>query len=145
MRVKPFIISLFLVLILVMFNRVFLNTFNRANSYFATETLYSNEIVQPQKLFEKTWKVIYKDYYDPSMNNQNWERWKNRYANKIQTEEDALKKSLQEHAEETSSVSRRPQTWPHHPALSCPAGWGGLSPRWALPFCLMCDSPEFFL
>ena len=43
MRVRPFIISILLVLILVMFNRVFLNTFNRANSYFATETLYSNE------------------------------------------------------------------------------------------------------
>jgi carboxyl-terminal processing protease len=72
-----------------MFNRVFLNTFNRANSYFATETLYSNEEVQPQKLFEKTWKVIYKDYFDTSMNHQDWERWKNRYANKIQTEDDA--------------------------------------------------------
>lgn len=72
-----------------MFNRVFLNTFNRANSYFATETLYNNEVVQPQKLFEKTWKVIYKDYYDTSMNHQDWERWKNRYANKIKTEEDA--------------------------------------------------------
>lgn len=89
MRVRPFIISILLVLILVMFNRVFLNTFNRANSYFATETLYSNEEVQPQKLFEKTWKVIYKDYFDTSMNHQDWERWKNRYANKIQTEDDA--------------------------------------------------------
>ena len=51
MRVKPYVISILLILILVMFNRVFLNTFNRANSYFATETIYSNEEVKPQKLF----------------------------------------------------------------------------------------------
>ena len=76
MKVKQIIIPLLLVLILVIFNRVFLNTFTRVNSYFSTQALYSNDITTPQKLFDKTWRVVARDYYDESLNNQNWARWK---------------------------------------------------------------------
>lgn len=72
-----------------MFNKVFLSTFSRANNYFATQSLSSNEVVQPQKLFDKTWKIIYRDYYEPSLNHQNWSRWKSHYQGKIKTEDDA--------------------------------------------------------
>lgn len=89
MRVKQFVIPFLLILILVLFNRVFLNTFTRANTYFSNHTLYSNEITTPQKLFEKAWKIIYKDYYEPSLNHQDWERWKTRYQGKIRTDDDA--------------------------------------------------------
>lgn len=89
MRVKQVIIPLLLILILVMFNKVFLSTFSRANNYFATQSLSSNEVVQPQKLFDKTWKIIYRDYYEPSLNHQNWSRWKSHYQGKIKTEDDA--------------------------------------------------------
>lgn len=89
MRVKQVIIPLLLILILVMFNKVFLSTFSRANNYFATQSLSTNEIVQPQKLFDKTWKIIYRDYYEPSLNHQNWSRWKTHYQGKIKTEDDA--------------------------------------------------------
>ena len=89
MRVKQVIIPLLLILILVMFNRVFLNTFSRANDYFAHQSVYQNETSTPQKLFDKTWKVVHKDYYDPSLNHQDWSRWKSRYQGKIKTDEDA--------------------------------------------------------
>ncbi len=89
MRVKQVIIPLLLILILVIFNKVFLSTFSRANNYFATQSLSTNEVVQPQKLFDKTWKIIYRDYYEPSLNHQNWSRWKTHYQGKIKTEEDA--------------------------------------------------------
>ena len=89
MRVKQVLISILLVLILVIFNRVFLNAFNKANVFFATQNLYSNEVVQPQRLFDRTWKVIYKDYYDSTLNHQDWSRWKSRYQGKIKTEDDA--------------------------------------------------------
>lgn len=72
-----------------MFNRVFLNTFNKANNYFAAQSLYSNEVVAPQKLFDKTWKIIYRDYYEPTLNHQNWSKWKIHYQGKIKTEDDA--------------------------------------------------------
>lgn len=89
MRVKQLVILLLLILILVMFNRVFLNTFNKANNYFAAQSLYSNEVVAPQKLFDKTWKIIYRDYYEPTLNHQNWSKWKIHYQGKIKTEDDA--------------------------------------------------------
>lgn len=72
-----------------MFNSVFMKTLSKANSYFATQTLINNDVVQPQKLFDKTWKVVYKDYYDSELNHQNWYRWKSHYQGKIKTEEDA--------------------------------------------------------
>ena len=89
MRAKQIVIPLLLVLILVMFNRVFMDTFSRANNYFAMQALYSTEEAQPQKLFDKTWKTIHKDYYEPSFNHQDWNRWKTRYQGKIKTNEDA--------------------------------------------------------
>lgn len=89
MRVKKFVIPLLLILILVMFNKIFLNAFNRANTYFSTQGLYNDEIMQPQRFFDRTWKVIAKDYYDPTLNHQDWSRWKMRYQSKIKTDEDA--------------------------------------------------------
>lgn len=89
MRVKQFLLVLLLVLILVVFNNAFLNTFKKANSYFATQSLYNMETVQPQKLFEQTWRIILKDYFEPSMNHQNWDKWKERYKGKILTDDDA--------------------------------------------------------
>lgn len=89
MKIKQVVISLLLILILVIFNRVFMDTFNRANSYFAMQSMYNNDVVIPQKLFDKTWKVIYKDYYEPSLNHQDWYRWRTRYQGKIKTDDDA--------------------------------------------------------
>ena len=89
MKLKQLVIPFLLLLVLFAFNKVFLNTFNRANTYFSTQALYNEESMEPQKFFDKTWKVISKDYYDPSLNHQNWDRWKYRYQGKIKTEEDA--------------------------------------------------------
>lgn len=89
MRVKQIVIPLLLILILVMFNKMFLSTFNKANNFFATQSLYSSEVVQPQKLFDKAWKIISKDYYEPTLNHQNWARWKTHYHGKIKTDDDA--------------------------------------------------------
>lgn len=66
-----------------------MDTFNRANSYFAMQSMYNNDVVIPQKLFDKTWKVIHKDYYEPSLNHQDWYRWRTRYQGKIKTDDDA--------------------------------------------------------
>lgn len=89
MKIKHVIISILLVLILAIFHSVFMKTLLRANSYFASQNLYNNEIVAPQKLFDRTWKIVYRDYYDSDLNHQNWYRWKNHYQGKIKTEEDA--------------------------------------------------------
>ena len=89
MKIKQLVISSLLILILVIFNRIFMDNFSRANTYFAMQSMYNNDVVQPQKLFDKTWKVIYKSYYEPSLNHQNWYRWKTHYQGKIKTDDDA--------------------------------------------------------
>jgi len=89
MSKKQLLIFILSVLILVIFNNVFLSTFTRTSSYYSKQQIISNEEVSPQKLFDRTWKIISKDYYEPSLNNQNWSRWKTRYQGKIKTDEDA--------------------------------------------------------
>lgn len=89
MKLKHVVISLLLILILAIFNSVFMKTLIKANTYFASQSLYNNEVVQPQKLFDKTWKIVYKEYYDSDLNHQNWSRWKSHYQGKIKTEDDA--------------------------------------------------------
>lgn len=89
MKVKQFLIPLLLIVILVAFNKIFFNAFNRANIYFLTHGMYNEEVMQPQQFFDKTWRVIAKDYYEPTLNNQDWSRWKKRYQNKLKTDDDA--------------------------------------------------------
>ncbi len=89
MKIRNLLIPLLLILILVIFNKVFMTTFTRANNYFSTQSLYNEEIVSPQKLFDKTWKLLYRDYYEPTLNHQDWYRWKTRYHGKLKTEDDA--------------------------------------------------------
>ena len=89
MRVKHIIVSILLVLIFIIFNNVFLNTFSRANQYFAMNSFTSIEESTPQKLYEKTWKIVAKNYYDTTMNHQDWNYWKKHYQDKIKTDEDA--------------------------------------------------------
>lgn len=89
MRVKQIILPILLILIIVLFNNVFVKTLSRANSYFKTQSIYNDEVMEPQKFFDKTWRVIARDYYEPTLNHQDWVRWKMRYHNKIKTHDDA--------------------------------------------------------
>lgn len=89
MNKKQLLIFILSVLILVIFNKVFMSTFTRTNAFFTRQALVNSEEIAPQKLFDKTWKVINKEYYEPSLNHQNWARWKEHYHGKIKTDDDA--------------------------------------------------------
>ena len=41
-------------------------------------------------LFLKTWRMIQDSYYEPDMNRQNWQRWKEHYLDEINTIDDAI-------------------------------------------------------
>lgn len=43
----------------------------------------------PSQLYDYVWAMVARQYVDPSNNGQDWIRWKDRYNNKIVTEEDA--------------------------------------------------------
>lgn len=89
MSKKQVLIFIMSVLILVVFNKVFLSTFTKTNDFFTKQSMINSEEVAPQKLFDRTWRIISKEYYEPTLNHQNWARWKYHYQGKIKTDEDA--------------------------------------------------------
>lgn len=89
MTKKHLIIFIMSVLILVIFNNVFLSSYKKTDLPIEQVNLITNEKVHPQKLFDKVWKIINKDFYESNLNHQNWSRWKNHYHGKIKTDDDA--------------------------------------------------------
>ena len=89
MKKKQLLIFILSILILVIFNNVFLSIFTKTNLHFLQQDIVNKEEITPQHLFDRAWKVISKEYYEPSYNHQNWNRWKEHYQGKIKTEEDA--------------------------------------------------------
>lgn len=89
MKKKQILIFILSVLILVIFNNVFLSTFTKTNSYFLRQEIVNRDEISPQRLFDRTWRVISKEYYEPGLNHQNWNRWRTRYQGKIKTQDDA--------------------------------------------------------
>jgi carboxyl-terminal processing protease len=47
--------------------------------------------IAPKKLYDKVWQIIKNDYVDQHYNYQDWEIWRNRYDNYLETREDAYK------------------------------------------------------
>ena len=46
--------------------------------------------IAPERLYISAWRTVKNSYIDPSMNHQNWYKWKYRYKGKIKTDEDAI-------------------------------------------------------
>lgn len=49
----------------------------------------SETVLEPKELFLETWSLVKSNYWDYDLNEQNWNRWKKRYIDEIETEEDA--------------------------------------------------------
>ena len=57
--------------------------------YFCT-TSYNSVLAQtPQVLYDRAWNLINSKYVDQTNNNQDWKRWRHKYDDVIETEEDA--------------------------------------------------------
>ena len=80
---------LFIIFVVVLFalNKFLMNANNIAVD--EMPDLVNNSYVSSQKLFDNTWDTVLDNYYDPSMNHQQWKRWKEHYRGKIKTDEDA--------------------------------------------------------
>jgi len=59
------------------------------NIFLPNENLTNSSHVAPKKLFVNSWKIIKKRYYDATLNHQDWDKWKDRYVDRIESEEDA--------------------------------------------------------
>ena len=85
---KQIIIFSFIVAALFALNGLFLNV-NSPVFQNTGEEMINTEHVSSQKLFDNVWETVKENYYDASLNRQNWDRWKYRYRGKIKTDEDA--------------------------------------------------------
>lgn len=87
MKKKQVIIFIAFVLILFALNKFLMN----ANNFSIDEMpdMVNKDHVTSQKLFDNTWDIIQDNYYDSTMNNQEWKRWKEHYRGKIKSDADA--------------------------------------------------------
>ena len=81
-----FVISVMSVLILLI-SPVFL--FNNELSR-QIRMSFAKQKIAPQRLFVNSWRTIKAVYIDPTMNNQDWNRWKKRYLKEIKTTDDVI-------------------------------------------------------
>lgn len=89
MKKKQFIIFILLVLMLVIFNKILMSGLYTTTNNITTEDLLNTEKVTSQALFDRAWRIIKSNFYDPDLNKQNWTRWKKHYKGRIKTDEDA--------------------------------------------------------
>lgn len=87
MKKKQVVIFVILVCILIALNKFLMYKTNAP--IIETPELINHNHVSSQRLFDNVWEEIRDNYYDPDLNDQNWERWKNRYHGKIKTDADA--------------------------------------------------------
>ena len=122
MKKKQVIFFIILVFALFALNGLFLRVNNGLFSG-NTEDLINREQVSSQHLFEEVWQAVKENYYDSSLNKQNWYRWRDHYRGKIKTDEDAkvavqsMLESLndpyskymnkEEYADQTTSISSK--------------------------------------
>lgn len=45
----------------------------------------------PSRIYDRVWELIEATYYDPTHNDQSWQRWRHKYEDKLKTREDAYK------------------------------------------------------
>lgn len=89
MKTKQIVIFILLVLILLVFNRILMGEYSTNSEIVDTQELVNTEHVTSQKLFDKTWKAVKANFYDAKLNEQDWNRWKKHYKDKIKTDADA--------------------------------------------------------
>ena len=89
MKRRDFIIFI-ITIITIFFLYWLVSSFFEKDSFgIKTEDLINNTQVSPEKLYDISWSTVKKNYIDSSYNSQDWNRWKNRYKGKLQTDEDA--------------------------------------------------------
>lgn len=89
MQKKQLILFSILVIALFALNGLFLGTNHRIFDNSQNEEMINKEHVSSQKLFESVWSTVRDNYYDSSLNQQSWYRWREHYRGKIKTDEDA--------------------------------------------------------
>ncbi len=87
MNKKGLYIFIIVTILLFGLNKAFMIANNPIST--TDEEMVNHEYIPPQKLFDNVWSIAKANYYDASMNEQVWSRWREHYHGKIKTDEDA--------------------------------------------------------
>lgn len=88
MKRKQVILFIIMVAVLMGLNKFVMNSSDNLFTQ-GDEELVNHDYVSSQKLFDNVWTTIKGNYYDPSLNHQEWSRWKEHYQGQIKSDEDA--------------------------------------------------------
>lgn len=91
-KIRNILLFLFVLVLAIAGIEFFVRPYERLNFNFVykfLDKIHQSQNIAPSRLFVKAWRTAKIEYVDKSMNNQDWYRWRMRYANKIKTLDDA--------------------------------------------------------
>ena len=89
MQKKQFLLFSILVITLFALNGIFIGLSDKFFHNNPDREMVNKEHVSSQRLFDHVWQTVRDNYYDATLNEQAWYRWKEHYRGKIKTDEDA--------------------------------------------------------
>lgn len=89
MKKKELWVFLILIVVVYFLYQYITTTFIMQSPVLNSNDLINNTKASPQELYDKSWKMLKKNYIDSSYNSQDWNKWRIRYNGKLKTDEDA--------------------------------------------------------
>ena len=91
-KIKNIQVAILCLSLIVLFGVTFQNykyaQIERINEI-SSNSYINEEKASPKDLFLESWLLVKQSYAEPHLNDQNWHRWKRRYINKINDNDDA--------------------------------------------------------
>ena len=90
--IKTTAVSIFFMVLLLGSAGIWAYKNNTENAQTPVEYVLSsieNNNVTPDGVFNRAWRVVKNNYIDTTCNHQDWEKWQDRYGDKIKTKEDS--------------------------------------------------------
>ena len=89
MKKRDVVLFIITVIFVYIIYRVIMTSLLLSSPIVKQDDLINNSQVSAEKLYDESWRTVKKNYIDSTYNSQNWSVWRERYKNKLKTEEDA--------------------------------------------------------
>ncbi len=89
MKKRDVVLFIITVIFVYIIYRVIMTSLLLSSPIVKQDDLINNSQVSAEKLYDESWRTVKKNYIDSTYNSQNWSVWRERYKNKLKTDEDA--------------------------------------------------------
>lgn len=89
MKKRDVVLFIITVIFVYIIYRVIMTSLLLSSPIVQQDDLINNSQVSAEKLYDESWRTVKKNYIDSTYNSQNWSVWRERYKNKLKTDEDA--------------------------------------------------------